>query len=128
MDETRALKDELDKLDQAAAGLDEQMRMALASIPNLTRDEVPAGLSEADNVVVKTWGEKPVLDFEAEAALGDWRGAGDSGPGAGGEAERGAVCGLHGRGGTAGAGADRLYARPAYGRSTGTRKCCRRSW
>src|SRR5579859_2575437 len=64
MDETRSLKDELDKLDQAAAAFDEKMRMALASIPNLTRDEVPAGLSETDNVVVKTWGEKPVLDFE----------------------------------------------------------------
>ena len=64
MDETRELKEELEKLDQAAAGLDEQMRMALASIPNLTRDEVPAGTSENDNVVVKTWGEKPVLDFE----------------------------------------------------------------
>ena len=66
MDETRELKEELEKLDQAAAGLDEQMRMALASIPNLTRDEVPAGTSENDNVVVKTWGEKPVLDFEAK--------------------------------------------------------------
>jgi seryl-tRNA synthetase len=66
MDETRALKDELDTLDQAAAGLDEKMRMALASIPNLTRDEVPAGTSEADNVTVKTWGEKPVLNFEAK--------------------------------------------------------------
>jgi seryl-tRNA synthetase len=38
------------------------MRMSLASIPNLTRDEVPdRQLSEADNVTVKTWGEKPVL-------------------------------------------------------------------
>ena len=66
MDETRELKEELEKLDQAAAGLDEKMRMALASIPNLTRDEVPAGLSEENNVVVKTWGEKPVLDFTAK--------------------------------------------------------------
>jgi seryl-tRNA synthetase len=66
MDETRALKDELDKLDQAAAAFDEKMRMSLASIPNLTRDEVPTGTSESDNVVVKTWGEKPVLDFEAK--------------------------------------------------------------
>ena len=64
MDETRELKEELEKLDQAAADFDEKMRMALASIPNLTRDEVPAGTSENDNVVVKTWGEKPVLDFE----------------------------------------------------------------
>ncbi len=66
MDETRALKDELDALDTMAATLDEKMRLSLASIPNLTRDEVPKGTSEADNVAVKTWGEKPVLDFEAK--------------------------------------------------------------
>jgi seryl-tRNA synthetase len=66
MDETRALKDRLDELDKTAAALDDQMRLSLASIPNLTRDEVPTGTSEADNVVVKTWGEKPVFDFEAK--------------------------------------------------------------
>jgi seryl-tRNA synthetase len=54
MDETRALKDKLDELDKTAAQLDEQLRLSLASIPNLTRDEVPTGKSEADNVVVKT--------------------------------------------------------------------------
>src|SRR5579863_5448210 len=43
MDETRALKDKLDELDKIAAALDEQMRLSLASIPNLTRDEVPVG-------------------------------------------------------------------------------------
>jgi seryl-tRNA synthetase len=64
MDETRSLKDKLDELDKTAASLDEQMRLSLASIPNLTRDEVPTGTSEADNVVVKTWGEKPSFDFE----------------------------------------------------------------
>ncbi len=64
MDETRALKDKLDELDKTAATLDEQMRLSLASIPNITRDEVPAGSSEADNVTVKTWGEKRHFDFE----------------------------------------------------------------
>jgi seryl-tRNA synthetase len=64
MDETRALKEKLDELDKTAASLDEQLRMSMASIPNLTRDEVPAGASEADNVTVKTWGEKPGLAFE----------------------------------------------------------------
>ena len=39
--------------------LDEQMRLVLAGIPNLTRDEVPTGTSEADNLTVKTWGENP---------------------------------------------------------------------
>ncbi len=63
MDETRALKEKLDELDQSATALDEQMRLALASIPNLTRDEVPVGKSEEDNVTVKTWGEKLHFDF-----------------------------------------------------------------
>ncbi|HEY2861790.1 MAG TPA: serine--tRNA ligase, partial [Terracidiphilus sp.] len=64
MEETRALKESLEELDKAAATLDEQMRLSLASIPNLTRDEVPVGRSEADNAVVKTWGEKQAFDFE----------------------------------------------------------------
>lgn len=63
MDETRALKDKLDDLDKTATSLDEELRVSLAGIPNLTRDEVPTGKSEEDNVTVKTWGEKPNLDF-----------------------------------------------------------------
>ncbi|MGA2886703.1 MAG: serine--tRNA ligase [Terracidiphilus sp.] len=66
MDETRALKEKLDELDATAATLDDRLRQLLAGIPNLTRDEVPAGKSEADNVTVKTWGEKPSLSFEAK--------------------------------------------------------------
>src|ERR1700733_14955290 len=64
MEETRALKDRLDELDKAAAELDEQMRLSLARIPNLTRDEVPVGTSEAGNVIVKIWGDKAKFDFE----------------------------------------------------------------
>ena len=64
MRETRALKEKLDDLDKAAATLDDQMQFSLASIPNLTRDEVPVGTSEVDNVVVKEWGTKRTLDFE----------------------------------------------------------------
>jgi seryl-tRNA synthetase len=64
MDETRALKDRLDELDRAAAEFDEQLRQALARVPNLTRDEVPTGASEAENKVVKTWGERKKYDFD----------------------------------------------------------------
>ncbi|MGD0734356.1 MAG: serine--tRNA ligase [Terracidiphilus sp.] len=79
MDETRALKDKLDQLDQSAATLDEQLRLSIARIPNLTRDEVPAGKSEADNVVVKvhipeapqrTWDFTPKPHWELGEALG----------------------------------------------------------
>jgi seryl-tRNA synthetase len=64
MDETRVLKEKLDDLDRTAAALDEEMRLSLARIPNSTRDEVPTGTSEADNVTISTWGEKPKFDFE----------------------------------------------------------------
>ncbi len=64
MDETRSLKDRLDDLDKIASSLDDQMRLALSSIPNLTRDEVPIGASETDNLTVKTCGEKRAFDFE----------------------------------------------------------------
>ena len=63
MEETRTLKEKLDELDRSAAALDEQLRQALARVPNLTRDEVPAGISEADNRVEKTWGELKTFDF-----------------------------------------------------------------
>ena len=63
-DETRALKEELDQLDQTAAALDEQLSLSIARIPNLTRDEVPTGKSEADNVVIKS--------HLAEAPKRDW--------------------------------------------------------
>jgi seryl-tRNA synthetase len=73
MEETRALKDKLDELGQTAAAFDDRMRLSLSRIPNLTRDEVPTGKSEADNPTIKTWGEKPVFSFEPKShwELGD---------------------------------------------------------
>jgi len=62
-EENRALKDKLDELDRTAASLDGQVRLSLARVPNLTRDEVPVGTSEADNKVVKTWGVPRKFDF-----------------------------------------------------------------
>jgi len=67
MESTRALKVRMDDLDKTAAELDEQMRLTMAGIPNLTRDEVPTGTSETDNVTVKTWGDKPKFDFEPKS-------------------------------------------------------------
>jgi seryl-tRNA synthetase len=63
MEETRALKDHLDELEHSAALFDDELRRVLAVIPNLTRDEVPIGTSEADNLTVKTWGEIPTFTF-----------------------------------------------------------------
>jgi seryl-tRNA synthetase len=64
MEETRGIRDELERLDRVAAALDEELYLLLSRIPNLTRDEVPTGLSEAENLTVKTWGERPELAFD----------------------------------------------------------------
>jgi seryl-tRNA synthetase len=67
MEETRALKDQLDELGKTAEALDGQLRLCLSRLPNLTRDEVPTGKSDADNPTLKTWGEKPAFDFEPKS-------------------------------------------------------------
>jgi seryl-tRNA synthetase len=58
------IKEGLPVLQKRAEDLESRMRFSLANIPNLTREEVPVGKSEADNVTVKTWGEKPSFDFD----------------------------------------------------------------
>jgi seryl-tRNA synthetase len=64
MGEIRDLKEHLAELDKSRSEYDEKMWQVLSRAPNLTRDEVPTGTSEADNLMVKTWGEKPQFDFE----------------------------------------------------------------
>ncbi len=53
MDEIRKIKETLETAKDAPEAYNEKMRTVLSSIPNLTRDEVPVGKSEADNVTVR---------------------------------------------------------------------------
>jgi seryl-tRNA synthetase len=66
MDETRALKTRMDELEAAANESEGQLRAILTRIPNLTRDEVPVGKSEQDNVELKRWGTVRHFDFQAK--------------------------------------------------------------
>jgi seryl-tRNA synthetase len=61
MDVIRDLKKKMEGLNEYAAKADKELRDLLIRIPNLTRDEVPIGKSEADNLTVKTWGEIPTF-------------------------------------------------------------------
>jgi seryl-tRNA synthetase len=47
--------------------VEHQRARLLATIPNLPHESVPAGAGAAENVVVRTWGEPRVFDFEAKA-------------------------------------------------------------
>ncbi len=46
-----------------AAEADTRLRTVLEALPNLPADDVPPGTSEADNQLVKTWGDIPTFDF-----------------------------------------------------------------
>lgn len=76
IEEQRQLRTQSDALEVKAAELESEMASFLSRIPNLTRDEVPVGKSEEENVVVKSWGVLPFFNFtpkphwEIGAALG----------------------------------------------------------
>jgi seryl-tRNA synthetase len=60
----RDLKDKLADLEHQRASIEKEFTELLNKVPNMPLDDVPVGASEADNTVVKTWGEKPKFDFK----------------------------------------------------------------
>ncbi|MGC9964077.1 MAG: serine--tRNA ligase [Syntrophobacteraceae bacterium] len=55
---------EIKALDQQLAEVEENFRDFLMNMPNVPDDSVPVGKNEKDNGEIRTWGEKPVFDFE----------------------------------------------------------------
>jgi len=64
--ELKALGDQIKEQDKTLAALEEELDQMLYLVPNLPHETVPVGNSEADNPVVRTWGEKPKLLFTAK--------------------------------------------------------------
>lgn len=52
------------ELEQQSAGVEEQLKALLMTIPNLPHESVPVGKGEEDNPVLSTWGDPPQFDFE----------------------------------------------------------------
>ena len=63
--EVADIKGSLPALEAKAKELGVDLRHALAAIPNIPADDVPAGTDEAGNVYVSESGKKPELDFDA---------------------------------------------------------------
>ncbi|MCL6592468.1 MAG: serine--tRNA ligase [Alicyclobacillus sp.] len=59
----RDVSDRIKLLDEEVRRLDEEVKELLLTIPNIPHPSVPDGLSEADNVPVRTWGEPPQFAF-----------------------------------------------------------------
>jgi len=64
MEQGRKLKESLAQLDSQLGPVNDEFDKLLKEIPNLPADDVPVGASEAENQVVKEWGDKPKFDFQ----------------------------------------------------------------
>ena len=58
-----ANRDEIARLEQAAATAAANLRRRLLTIPNLPMPDVPSGMDETDNVELRRWGRQPDFDF-----------------------------------------------------------------
>jgi len=61
--QTTSLKEKTEQLEAAATAADAKLRELLQNVPNLPHDSVPAGKSEHDNQLIKTWGEPANFNF-----------------------------------------------------------------
>ncbi len=64
IDEMRELGDKIDSLDSELSQVDSELSSIMAVLPNIPDPEVPVGMDDKDNIVLRVVGEKPVFDFE----------------------------------------------------------------
>lgn len=61
--EMKSVADEIKYIDSELKQVEEQLHSALLQIPNIPHPSVPIGRTPAENQIVATWGEPPVVDF-----------------------------------------------------------------
>jgi len=64
--EMKSVADEIKALDDQLKAVEETLRLVMLQIPNIPHPSVPVGKALADNQVISTWGEPPVIDFAAK--------------------------------------------------------------
>ena len=60
----KKIKDQLKYLETNLKDAEKKLNSFLEEIPNIPAEDVPIGKDEADNVVIKTVGQKPIFDFQ----------------------------------------------------------------
>jgi len=60
----RALRAEIQDLEEEVRRLDERLDELLLQVPNIPQSDVPVGTDEDDNVVVRSWGEPRTFSFK----------------------------------------------------------------
>jgi seryl-tRNA synthetase len=67
IDAMRALGDEIDAEETQLRQVESELQALLSEIPNIPDPEVPVGVDDNDNIVLRTVGELPEFDFEPKA-------------------------------------------------------------
>lgn len=65
--EMRALGDDIAKDDKELKEVQDKLQTILYMIPNMPAADVPVGKDDADNPVIRTWGEPTKFDFDPKA-------------------------------------------------------------
>jgi len=60
----RALRTQIQKLEEEVRSLDERIEDLLLQLPNIPHPTTPVGKSEDDNPIIRSWGEPKKLDFK----------------------------------------------------------------
>jgi seryl-tRNA synthetase len=66
-EEMKELSNQIKELDENVKILDEKLQNIVMTIPNMPNERVPVGLTEADNQVIRCWGDPTKFDFEPKA-------------------------------------------------------------
>jgi len=64
IEEMRAIGDRIDNLDRQLQEVETALEQLMGTLPNLPDETTPKGEDEADNVLLRSVGEKPSFDFE----------------------------------------------------------------
>ncbi|HSW78845.1 MAG TPA: serine--tRNA ligase [Candidatus Babeliales bacterium] len=64
IEEGKKLKSELANLEDQLTSVNDEFLKLLKAVPNMPSDDVPVGISEAENKVTKEQGDKPNFDFK----------------------------------------------------------------
>ena len=63
MNEMAATAEQIHQLDHEVPPLEAELTDALARLPNLPMDDIPVSPDPKDNVIVRSWGERPSFSF-----------------------------------------------------------------
>ncbi|HOF13869.1 MAG TPA: serine--tRNA ligase [Spirochaetota bacterium] len=64
MEKVRSIGNDIKQYEEQIVSIEETYTTMMLSIPNMLHESVPIGNDEHDNVVMRTWGQKPYFDFE----------------------------------------------------------------